>query len=445
MVKKLFGLLGLVFLGALAIVFCVAAAYWNGEGFRSYLSRAVAKAIGVEGRFSPLRFRGIALGSDEFSGVGGPSSPIAELRAERLEARVPFSALAHGIWRIDPLRVGHLELAFRSVGPEEKPMRSGAQPAARQEASGAPELAAGLGRVSLDRGDIETADLRWPASILGGGALTGTRVTMEADASAWNGRASGGRLTCASLPSLALEELRFRLDSGAISLEEGKLHSEGSGSIRLAGSFRWEEPERGELHFSSSGVALSPWLPQAWRNRVEGELEAKGELDAARGRPWKVDADLSLFHGKLEDLPWLVGLALKGGAGEALPLDQAEAHLRAGPEGLTFERIAIESKGRLRVEGDLRVQGEQLHGSLMVGLSPERVALLPGAREKIFSEERGGYLWAPVAVTGTVRDPQEDLSPRVAALAREAVKAGVERAIHSALDFLRRSQQPPKP
>ncbi len=445
MAKKIVGLLGLVFLGALAIVFCVVAAYWNGEGLRSSLSRAVAKAIGVEGRFAPLRFQGLAVGSDEFSGVGGSGSPIAELRAERLRACVPLSALARGIWRIDPLRIGHLQLAFRSAGPEEKPMPAGARPGARQEASGAPEVSARLSRVSLDRGEIETADLRWPASILGGGALTGTRVALEADASAWNGRARGGRLACASLPSLAIEELRFRLDSGAVSLEEGRLRPEASGLIRLAGSFRWEEAEGGELHFLSSGVALSPWLPQAWRNRVEGDLEAKGELHAARGRPWNVEADLSLLHGKLEDLPWLVGLALKSGAAEALPLEQAEAHLRAGPEELALERIAIESKGRLRIEGDLRVQGEQLHGSLMVGLSPERVALLPGAREKIFSEERGGYLWAPVAVTGTVRDPQEDLSPRVAALAREAVKAGVERAIRSALDFLRRSQGPPNP
>lgn len=443
--KKILGVLGFFFLGALVIVFCVAAAYWNGEGFRSYLSRAVAKGFGVEGRFSPLQFRGLAVGSAEFSGVGSSGSPIAGLRAERLEARFLLSSLVRGTCRIDPLRIGHLDLAFRSAGPEEGPGPGSPRSAARQEAGGGEKVPAGLGRVILDRGEIETADFRWPASVLGGGALAGARVTIEADGSAWNGRASGGSLACASLPSLALEELLFRLDSGALSVERGRLRSEGSGSIRLAGNFRREEAEEGELHFSASGVALSPWLPQAWRNRVEGDLDAEGRLTVSRGRPWKVEADLSLAHGKLEDLPWLVGLALSGGAPGTFPLDQAQAHLTAGPRELAFERIEIESKGRTRIEGNLHVQEGQLRGSLTVGLAPERVALLPGAREKIFSEERSGYLWAPVAVTGTVRDPQEDLSPRVAALAKEAVKAGVERAIRSALDFLRRSQGSPSP
>lgn len=441
--KKIFGVLGFLFLAALAIVFCVVAAYWNGEGFRSYLSRAVAKAIGVEGRFSSLRFRGFAVGSGGFSGVGVSGSPIAELRAEHLEARFPLSSLGRGVWRIDPLRIGHLDLAFRSARSEEKPVpaRAGsAEPSPAGE--GAPP---GLHRVTLDRGEIEKADFRWPASLLGGGALTGTRVAFEADGSSWNGKATGGGLTCASLPTLALQELLFRIDSDSVVLEQGRLRSEGSGLIRLAGRFRWGEPQGGGLDFSTAGVLLAPWLPPAWRNRVAGELEAEGRLAGSRGEPWKAEANLSLSHGKLEDLPWLVGLALSGGAQGALPLDQARARLMAGPEDLAFEGIEIESKGRMRVEGNLRVQRGQLRGGLMVGLAAERVALLPGAREKIFSEERNGYLWTPVTVTGTVQDPQEDLSPRVAALAKEAVKAGVQRAIRSALDFLRHSQGPPNP
>ena len=174
--KKIFGVLGFLFLAALAIVFCVVAAYWNGEGFRSYLSRAVVKAIGVEGRFSSLRFRGFAVGSGGFSGVGVSGSPIAELRAEHLEARFPLSSLGRGVWRIDPLRIGHLDLAFRSAPSEEKPVpaRAGsAEPSPAGE--GAPP---GLHRVTLDRGEIEKADFRWPASLLGGGALTGTRVAF---------------------------------------------------------------------------------------------------------------------------------------------------------------------------------------------------------------------------------------------------------------------------
>ncbi|CAB4242621.1 conserved protein of unknown function [Methylacidimicrobium sp. AP8] len=443
--KKVLGVLGFLFLASLAIVLCVAAAYWNGEGLRSYLSRAVAEGIGVEGRFSPLRLRGLAVGSGGFSGEGVPGSPIGELRAEDLEARFALSAVAHGIWRIDPLRIAHLEIVFRAARREGEPTSDGSRPSGPPEAPGAGRARAGFGRMSLERGEIQRVDLRWPASILGGGALSGTRVSLKAEGSAWNGKAGGGTIACASLPNLSLEELRFRLDTGGLSLEQGRLRSEPSGSILLAGRFRWRDPGEGELRFSASGVALSPWLPEAWRNRVEGDLEAEGTVAAPRRGPWKVEADLSLAHGKLEGLPWLVELALNGGGAAALPLDRARAHLQAEPGDLSFERIEIESRGRMRIEGSLQVRGDSLSGHLAVGLAPERVALLPSAREKIFSEEKGGYLWAPVTVTGTVRDPQEDLSPRITAVAKEAVKAGVERTIRSALDFLRRSRGSPGP
>ncbi|VVM07477.1 hypothetical protein [Methylacidimicrobium tartarophylax] len=443
--KRILGVLGLLFLAGLAIVFGMAAAYLNGQGFRSFLSRKVAQGIGIEGHFSSLQFRGLAIGSSEFSGVGGPGSPFAELRAERLQARFPLASLVQGDWKIDPLRIGHLALTFRSASLEEKPVLA-STPLEERAAEGGPGEEPGiLRRVSLQRGEIQRADLRWPSSILGGGALTETRILLEADGASWNGKAGGGKLACASLPDLTLEELLFRFDRDGASLERGLLHSEGSGTIRLAGRVDWRERADGELRFSTSGVALTPWLPAAWRNRVAGELEAEGRLTGSRGQPWKVDANLSLMHGKLEDLPWLVGLALSGGGTEALLLDQAQAQLVAGPEELVFERIEIEAKGRLRIEGNLRVQGEQLSGKMMVGLSGERVALLPGAQEKIFSEERNGYLWTPVVLTGTVRDPREDLSPRVSAVAKEAVKAGVQRAIRSALDFLRHSQDSSSP
>ncbi|MGD9895834.1 MAG: hypothetical protein AB7T14_01975 [Candidatus Methylacidiphilaceae bacterium] len=444
MTRKIFGALGLLFLVGIFIVFCVAAGYLNGEAFRSFLSGKVAQGIGVEGRFSSLQIRGLGLGSREFFGVGVPGSPIAELRAEQIQARFPLTSLVQGVWKIDPLRIGHLDLSFRAAPAEGKSLTAIGPSTERAGEGGVEEVPVGLRRISLLRGEIERADLRWPASVLGGGALTGTRVLLEANGLAWNGKASGGRLACASLPGLALEELIFRLDSGTAFLEQGLLRAEASGEIRLAGRFRWEEPEEGELRFSTSGVALAPWLPAAWRKRVTGDLEAEGRLTNSREQPWKVEANLSLLRGKLEDLPWLVGLALSGGGGP-LPLDQAQARLMAGPEELGFVGIEIESKGRMRIEGNLHVEGKEIRGGLAVGLPPERVALLPGAREKIFSEERNGYLWTPVAVTGTVQDPQEDLSPRVAAVAKEAVKGGVERAIRSALDFLRRSQGSPSP
>jgi hypothetical protein len=46
---------------------------------------------------------------------------------------------------------------------------------------------------------------------------------------------------------------------------------------------------------------------------------------------------------------------------------------------------------------------------------------IPGAERLVFTEDREGFLWTPMKLTGTLAEPKEDLSARLIAAAGEAV------------------------
>ncbi len=46
---------------------------------------------------------------------------------------------------------------------------------------------------------------------------------------------------------------------------------------------------------------------------------------------------------------------------------------------------------------------------------------IPGAERLVFVEDRDGFLWAPLRLSGTTTEPKEDLTGRLVAAAGEAI------------------------
>jgi hypothetical protein len=84
--------------------------------------------------------------------------------------------------------------------------------------------------------------------------------------------------------------------------------------------------------------------------------------------------------------------------------------------------MVIKSADLARIEGSVRVAHDStLSGQLELGLNLNTLKLLPGARETVFTTSRNGWYWCPVQLGGTVSNPREDLSPRLAACVAGAV------------------------
>ena len=79
------------------------------------------------------------------------------------------------------------------------------------------------------------------------------------------------------------------------------------------------------------------------------------------------------------------------------------------------------------VKGNFTIQKEQINANLRVGVKPSVIESSPGAREGVFTQSEDGYLWTHVKVTGPLKHPDEDLSPRLVAAAKEQIFRGIFR------------------
>lgn len=59
-----------------------------------------------------------------------------------------------------------------------------------------------------------------------------------------------------------------------------------------------------------------------------------------------------------------------------------------------------------------------------MGATDEVLSAIPGAREKVFTESRDGYLWTSMNVSGPMKHPHEDLHDRLVAAAQEQLAKG---------------------
>jgi hypothetical protein len=73
----------------------------------------------------------------------------------------------------------------------------------------------------------------------------------------------------------------------------------------------------------------------------------------------------------------------------------------------------------LRVEGSCVVRNETINGTFKLGVTADVLSSFPGAREEVFTSQRGGYFWTTVKVTGPMKKPREDLKPRLIAAAQK--------------------------
>src|SRR4029434_1609231 len=86
---------------------------------------------------------------------------------------------------------------------------------------------------------------------------------------------------------------------------------------------------------------------------------------------------------------------------------------------IDIENIAIEERGKFRIEGEMSIEHRRLRGMIRLGLTREYLDWLPNP-EEVFSRNQGGYLWTNVRLFGTIDDPGQDLSPRIIELFKQS-------------------------
>ena len=442
-------LLGLF--GLLVVILVVAAAgfrlwfhrFLESDPCRLWLSGALSGALHARGELTAVQALPGALYSDGFAAWDGPG--FRQVRADQIRAEVRF-----GFWTrscaVDHLEAARLLVDLRS--PREPAVNNPETPAVFP---GAKTSSWTPSHFSLS--EATTNDLRivWP-----GGEVKGVRVVAHPNgenSAEWLLSAGGGTVRPDWLPSDAtgtasgwrLDTAEGRLRAGTLFLTDARLRASDRGEIRLDGEFPQASRAGAHLHAVFSALPVGPWLSPDWRARLSGSLSGQADAHPANGAApgWEGSAAINLVEGELTALPILDRLAEVTHADgfRRMHLHRASANVARTGDLWTVTRFVAESAGLVRVEGDFTVAAGHIHGTLQVGAAPAALQWVPGARERVFTLSRDGYLWTPVQLSGPVEHPGEDLTARLANAATEQtvqdVRQSVQDGAKSVLDLVK--------
>jgi len=436
---KRFSLWFLAILAVLAIGAALGFRLWfasflKSERCRLWLNGMASRALHARGEFTPLQPQSAqSIYTDGF--VARDGAAFSLLQADQIRADVRFGFWARSC-SVEHLDIARLRLRLPAPGAfTPPPPAAGAE---IPEAARRPVEPGEPARFALRRLTVADFDLDW-----GAGELRGSRLTAwpdTANPAQWLISGQGGTLKTAFGPQWRVESFEARRRDGAIYLTDSRLRAGEAAEASVQGEFAPGTPGKYEATFS--GVPAGSLLPPDWRARLTGKLSGTLKADGSA-----LQGSVQLSDGELSALPLLDRIAalthtdgfrrMRIHRGSA----QIERSGGSGPGGaVRVSQVVVESNGLLRVEGGFTLRDGTIDGTVQVGVAPATLQWIPGAREKVFTASRDGYLWTPVRLSGPADHPSEDLTARVAAAAVDqsvdAVKESVRENAKGVLDLV---------
>jgi len=408
--------------------------YIEGNTFRVAMEHETADGLHFPtGHYSPIR----------------RTSPLTA-QAERFEASEGERALkfvdAHAItarfdpwgvfirqWRFSDVHVesGEVEIQIYQANPEEVVPRS-------WFAFFLPN------RVYINRIVSERANVTWPFRGERAG-IFGTQLLITPHGRDFDYAATGGELKMALLPDLHLRRANVLITKTALTLydidlapderSEGTIHGEGTAGLGKNRSI--------EFSANLERVPIRDWLPDKWKEHLNGS--AFGSVHWTGATPKLEDSSgegsLRVGGGHADNLPFLEKLAelAREKSFEHLELTDCSLNFTWRYPSIEIKDIALEEKGKFRVEGAISIDRRALRGAIQLGVTRKHLDWLPNP-EEIFSPDKGrGYLWTTVHLSGTIDHPKQDLSPRIIELFKESPGAYLQLLFRQFEDWLRRT------
>lgn len=391
--------------------------YLGSEEFRAMVSAKASAALQVSGEFLPLRWTGFSVYSDAFEATEATEEmtngrgPVARVAARNVRARWDWRAVFSGLWKLDGVQIASLDLTLQP-----RTVLQGAEQAEAEKFLSHEEEASWPAwmprRFATGRIEVESLQVRYEQVTLRGG-----RAELEEENGSWHLTITGGTLEWPGMPHGEVKILRARARDGGFYLTEARVLVSGGGNVDISG----EIPPGGESYaflVNWSKVPASAVLPQTAARHLEGFVAGEMRVTGGKGvAPSPLLAgDFSLSEGQVRGLTVLSALSTFTGSPrfERVPVHRFSGDFTHQGMAWNFENLLMESKGLVQVEGSLHIgAGQALDGHLEVGLTPQTLQWIPGSRERVFTDSRDGYRWAPVRVTGTLSSPKENLSARL--------------------------------
>lgn len=387
----------------------------HGEEFRHMLSTEAGNALDVTSEFGKFQWSGTRMDTEGFTASG--EGIVKSIDAEGLRVEMGLGGWWQGVWRVEDARARRIEVEIDTtaakrastapetvevvVPPKKKRWYDAFVPQeveVRQVEVGSSSL-----RLITKSGPVGIRDTSW-------------RVTPDAAQGSYKAEGEGGTvvLPWKWSPRMALGRARLRYQDNSVFLTDADFKVYESGRLDLSG----EMSVKGDGYVFNGDlrdVMCAEVLPEDWKQRLSGKVESEFTVEHGPHGP-KVKGHLELSDGVLTAMPLLDSLSAYADTTRfrRLALEDGRVDYEWEDGALNLRNLVIASEGLVRLEGTMRVDREErLDGRFRLGLVPGVLARIPGAETIVFQPGERGLLWTTLRVTGTVDDPEEDLTARL--------------------------------
>ena len=420
----------LIYGGAVAISFVIVAAagvglffspllthYIESDGFRQTMENETAKGLHFpSGQYSRIWRTGLLTAQSEGFRATNGQKAMKSIDARGITAKFNPWAVFVRRWELDDVHVqsGEIEVQVYEHKPEPVSLN--------------PWFAIFVpNRVVLKRIESEAANVTWRLHDERAGFF-GTRLLITPNGPDFEYRANGGTLKMALVPDLYLRGAHLLITKTLFTLYDIDLapNPQSDGSIRAHGNAGIGEDKSVDLKATFDRLPIREWLPAKWKEHFSGsafgELHWTGEspkLEHSSG-----EGSLRVRNARIDGLPFLEKLAelARKKSFEHLDLNDCSLGFAWRYPKIDIRDIEIEEKGKFRIEGEISVESLSLRGEVKLGLTREYLDWLPNPTE-VFNQERSGYLWTTVRLSGSIEQPQQDLSGRIVELFKKSPTA----------------------
>jgi hypothetical protein len=399
-------------IGAIFAVNASITSWIEGPRFQEMLCHEISKGLKLQADCGPLQRVGLfGLKTDSFTGSNGYKT-IVSLQAQDVSGTFNPLGMILRYWEIDSL---HLKSGTVMLQKTE------AAPGASKSAPWPPWW--GMiwpYRVYLDDVKVDDANILWKLNDKESG-IYGTKLEITPNWKDFEYDAHDGDFKTPMTPSLKVVHAhllirRPRLYCSEFILGDDPVHPEEQ--LRMSGDAGLQDDRSMRLKIDLAGLKVAPWLPEKYRANVEGQMNGHFDytssgtgLETGQGT-----GNIEVINGILRDFePEQKFVTITGSPDPGnLKLKVCRTNIRWEAGAVSAENLEIECENVFRVTGTIKVAADKsLSGQVELGLTEPYLRWLPTARSAIFTRHEGDYYFTTVQVSGTIRKPQQDLTPRI--------------------------------
>lgn len=362
---------------------------WIGKKLAGVLSDAVRAEVELE----DVVWTGGTLRAGR-GALAGDALPFASLEVSALRTAVGWDQLFDPLSRPLHVEAGTVEIVWPGERRRDGDQADSAPPSNRGPL---PPLDLLVGSLTMRHADEK------------GWAVRDTAARAVHGDGTWSVSGRGGTAEIFGLPPLDLERISATHDGLGWKIGGFAVRDDAGGA--MAGSAAHENGAwSGE--FSWQDVDLARLLPPETAAHVSGKISGEATLQEGilRGRA-------KITGARVVKVPQFVKMAslFAGENWDTITWDVFRFDFVRHPDGrVEFAKLEAVSPQGIALHGAGHYAPDSIGADFQLGVArrgrPWLVAFMP----VLFRAENSGYLWTPVKVSGTPREPAEDLSARLA-------------------------------